>query len=307
MASHGAVPPKLSKSGAVYIEKQLYVFGGVYETKDGRIECSHEMYSFNEDTGFWTCLEQADLQPCARAGHSMVSSGSILYVVCGWRGQSNAPIYLNDVFAYDTISSLWSPVRTAGIAPVARAFAGAVCHRGQLYLFGGCNGTLAHNFRNDMMLLDLATFCWTICVPSTSPPLGRSHHGMCAFGGRLYVFGGVHLVAGKRTALADLHEFDPRTRTWTNPTDTAAIAPPPRAGHGMCASHGGVFIYGGAAEDQAAAAAVALDCLWVYNPVSRLWHKLENRSRPIPPLPPSPPPCSPRTAIGCVPGLCRPS
>ena len=239
------------------------------------------MYVFNESTGFWTCLAASDLQPCARAGHSMVAVGNIVYVLCGWRGKSSSPIYLNDIFAYDTVSSLWSPVRTAGISPVARAFAGVACHRGQLYLFGGCNGTLAHNFRNDLMLLDLTTFCWTICVPANSPPLGRSNHGMCAFGGRLYIFGGVHLVAGQRSMLADLHEFDPTTRNWSAPAIPDSPAPPPRASHGMCAVHGAVFIYGGTDEGETAALPV-LDCLWAYNPVSRLWHQLENGSAAAP-------------------------
>jgi N-acetylneuraminic acid mutarotase len=223
----------------------------------------------------------------------MVSVGSIVYVLCGWRGKSSSPIYLNDIFSFDTIASLWSPVRTAGISPVARAYAGAACHKSHLFLFGGCNGNLAHNFRNDLMHLDLTTFCWTICVPSTTPPLGRSNHGMCAFGGRLYIFGGVHLVGGKRTMLSDLHEFDPHTRAWSMPSSPDSPTPPPRASHGMAALHGAVFIYGGMDENETAP---VLDCLWAYNPVSRLWHSLENRSAPHPPPTPSHPTCCQPTA-----------
>jgi hypothetical protein len=216
----------------------------------------------------------------------MVAAGTSLYILCGWRGQHNAPVYLSDVFVYETVSSLWSPVRTAGIPPVARAYAGAACHRGQLYMFGGCNGTLASNYRNDLMLLDLSTFCWTICVPSTSPPLGRAHHSMCAFGGRLFVFGGAHLAGGKRTPLADLCVFDPGPRAWSAPADPAGPGPPARCGHGMCAAHGAVFVYGGATEGDEGG---VLGCLWAFNPVSRRWHLLPSRSAPARRLARAPP------------------
>jgi hypothetical protein len=59
-----------------------------------------------------------------------------------------------------------------GPTPVGRVHAAACFFRGNIYLFGGCNGAVASSFRNDLMILDLESLNWMICVPTTPLPAG---------------------------------------------------------------------------------------------------------------------------------------
>jgi hypothetical protein len=44
-------------------------------------------------------------------------------------------------------------------------------------------------YRRDLMVLNLRTLNWTELTPASPPPSGRSHLGMCAYDGKLFVFG----------------------------------------------------------------------------------------------------------------------
>ena len=181
---------------------------------------SHDLHVLDLDTGFWEQQRTSPMQPCARAGHNMVVSGSSLYIMCGWTWQDDDTLYLGDTFVYSTKDDLWSPIHAAGTPPVGRAHAAASYFREQIFLFGGCNGTTAASYRRDMMVLNLRTLNWTEMQPNSAPPSGRSQLGMCAYNGQLYVFGGHHLQAGKKKALGDLQVFDIKDRTWTLVSDS---------------------------------------------------------------------------------------
>ena len=70
----GCPPAGVTESSAVAIKDTVYVFGGSYEAADGSgVVFSSDLHAYNIDTGFWTKRKSAPLQPCARAGHSMVA------------------------------------------------------------------------------------------------------------------------------------------------------------------------------------------------------------------------------------------
>lgn len=100
----------------------LYVFGGSYDAEDGSgVAFSSDLHAYDIETGFWTRKLPSPLQPCARAGHCMISVGSSFYVICGRTTIDDETTFLADVFVYDTWDKIWSPVRTAGPNPVSEA------------------------------------------------------------------------------------------------------------------------------------------------------------------------------------------
>ena len=48
---------------------------------------------------------------------------------------------------------------------------------------------MIYMYRRDLMVLNLRTLNWTELTPASPPPSGRSHLGMCAYDGKLFVFG----------------------------------------------------------------------------------------------------------------------
>lgn len=91
--------------------------------------------------------------------------------------------------------------------PPARSYAGCAVFKGDIYVFGGCNGSLASNFRNDMWVYETRDNYWQrVLLPQDAvPPPGRSQHAMAQYGGVLYVFGGNNKVSGKRNLLCDFY------------------------------------------------------------------------------------------------------
>ena len=69
---------------------------------------------------------------------------------------------------------MWSPVHATGTPPVGRAHASAAYFREQIFVFGGCNGTVASNYRRDLVVLNLRTLNWTEVLPASPAPMGRS-------------------------------------------------------------------------------------------------------------------------------------
>eukprot|EP00282_Hemiselmis_andersenii_P035885 CAMPEP_0169427938 /NCGR_PEP_ID=MMETSP1042-20121227/1054_1 /TAXON_ID=464988 /ORGANISM="Hemiselmis andersenii, Strain CCMP1180" /LENGTH=1434 /DNA_ID=CAMNT_0009538063 /DNA_START=72 /DNA_END=4372 /DNA_ORIENTATION=+ len=281
LPENGSAPVGVSGSAAVTIQETLYVFGGSYEAEDGSgLVFSSDLHAYDTETGFWTKKMPSKLQACARSGHCMVAVGSSLYIICGRTLMDEDTVFLGDVFVYDTIDQIWSPVRTAGPNPVGRAHATACYLRGSIYLFGGCNGTVASSYRNDLMILNLESLTWTKCEPTTRDrPVGRAQHTMVSSGGLLYVFGGGNLRHGNKNALGDLQAFDPVERKWTVVTSeesTDTTPPEPRWGHCMCEVRLGLFIFAGVGPAGAEGEERFFDSLWVFNTVSKSWYKLSS-------------------------------
>ena len=207
----------------------------------------------------------------------MVVAGSSIYILCGWTWHNDDTLYLGDTFVYSTKDDMWTPIHATGTPPIGRAHACASYFREQIFLFGGCNGTIAANFRRDLMVLNLRTLNWTEMQPETPAPAGRSHMAMCPYNGQLYVFGGHNLQGGKKRALGDLQVFDIKDRTWTLLSDSDfGQGPSARSWHSMVTCRHGIFLFGGAGE--ATSAVPFFDALWVFNPVSKGWHNLSRRS-----------------------------
>ena len=129
--------------------------------------------------------------------------------------RDNKSYFLNDVHIFDPLARTWMKVETVGTPP-ARAYAAVAIYKTKLVMFGGCNGTLATHFRNDLWALDTEHRTWSrINVGADQAlPVGRAQHSMVHYGGTLYVFGGSNKRGGKRHLLADLYAFDLAKSKW---------------------------------------------------------------------------------------------
>jgi hypothetical protein len=52
-------------------------------------------------------------------------------------------------------------MQVGGEAPPPRAYAATAVYKTKILVFGGCNGTLASHFRNDLWALDIHLNTWT--------------------------------------------------------------------------------------------------------------------------------------------------
>jgi hypothetical protein len=229
----------------------------------------------------------------------------------GWFVHDNKSYFLNDVHTFDPLARTWMKVETIGEIPPARAYAAMAIYKTKLVMFGGCNGTLATHFRNDLWALDTEHRTWSrINVGADQVlPVGRAQHSMVHYGGTLYVFGGNNKRGGKRHLLADLYAFDLAKSKWVLLNDghgggecgnryvdvcqlvsfspslvsfpasfdvveccTSGEAPSKRSGHSMVLQNGGLFVFGGGGLEDGADG--FYDSLWVFDTAARHWSLL---------------------------------
>jgi len=287
----GEGPTPRSGHAAAAMGRRMYVCGGLAE--DGGVrEYLMDMFRLDLSSLLWTRITVPDRQdgeegymPEGRAGHNLVAVGqgkSELWMLNGWFVHDNKSYFLNDVHVFDPLKRTWSKEETVGEAPAARAYAAVAIYRDKLVMFGGCNGTLASHFRNDLWALDLEYRTWSrIHVGADQVlPAGRAQHAMVHYGGTLYVFGGNNKRAGKRHLLCDLYAFDLAKSKWILLNDghgggeagSNGEAPSKRSGHSMVLQNGGLFVFGGGGLEGGADG--FYDSLWVFDTAARNWSLL---------------------------------
>lgn len=111
----------------------------------------------------------------------------------------------------------WSARSSASAPPPRVGHAQAVVRDRYVYVFGGRSGVdWGETTLGDLWRLDAETMEWTELAPppkaTASWPAPRSFHVLVGVGDSLYLFGG----CGEDGRLADLHEYDTRTETWTD-------------------------------------------------------------------------------------------
>jgi len=286
-APGGARPHARSGHAMAAVGRRVYVFGGLVE-EEGRRDYRNDTHVLDVNTGTWSEVvpkhHSVDDEPLPepRAGHSMVvveAGRNVIWMLFGWAVEGNHSAYFGDVHRFDPIEGEWHGVEpSAGPRPDGRGYAAAATLRSDIYVFGGCSGALASSFRNDMWKFDTAAGAWSkIVLPAHSdPPPGRSQHAMVQYGGTLYIFGGNNKRGGRRHLLGDLVAFDPFKLTYREITDgSSGEGPSRRSGHTMCVLTGGIFVFGGAGDEESTQTGGTVhnffDALWVFDTPSQRW------------------------------------
>jgi N-acetylneuraminic acid mutarotase len=130
----------------------------------------------------------------------------------------------------------------------------------RLYIYGGYAGALL----SDLWQYDTSTGVWTELAASSLPG-GRAGHGICAVGGKLYLFGG-QTDSG---AGADLWEYDILTGSWTELYTTASSPIVYRIDFAYAAIGQYIYIYGGYYNTN-----MPLADMWEYDTVADAWREV---------------------------------
>lgn len=137
--------------------------------------------------------------------------------------------YLASVFMFDFETRQW--VSKPSLS-TANAYCIAVVLDGKIFLTGGYDG---HQTHSRVECYDPSCDSWTSITPMLS---ARSLHASCAFGGKLFVFGGLEAPTSAEC-------YDPATGQWTE----LAPMPEPRIAHGCAVWEDSILVCGGSFDD----------------------------------------------------------
>jgi N-acetylneuraminic acid mutarotase len=149
---------------------------------------------------------------------------------------------LNDLYAFDTTTGLWSQLVHTGISPPARAghSATSLGVPAHMLVFGGANSSRRFN---DVQLFDTADNHWTKPATRGQPPSPRYYHCACLTRGSLLIVGG----NDGNACLADVHALNTESWAWSRPV-TNGPPPSPRCGSSATLVNKLLFVLGGVGD-----------------------------------------------------------
>lgn len=208
--------------------------------------------------------------PCARAGHGLVSFCNRLYLFGGFsdcyqdgfvdtypamhepslRVPSITGPHFNSVHEYSFETKSWKELHPRAAdhqmvtIPKPRRHASLVVHGCSLFVYGGfdaCDKVL-----DDMWEFNIQRSCWskveyTARDDDPPPPPGRAEHTAIVYLNRMFIFGGYD---GRRK-LNDTYIFDFATKTWSSPRLATHNAPSRRCKHTAILYNKSMYVLGG--------------------------------------------------------------
>eukprot|EP00640_Fibrocapsa_japonica_P003083 CAMPEP_0113941896 /NCGR_PEP_ID=MMETSP1339-20121228/7726_1 /TAXON_ID=94617 /ORGANISM="Fibrocapsa japonica" /LENGTH=335 /DNA_ID=CAMNT_0000946179 /DNA_START=206 /DNA_END=1213 /DNA_ORIENTATION=+ /assembly_acc=CAM_ASM_000762 len=164
-------------------------------------------------------------------------------------GGSSGKCYSNEVFKFDVDTLQYEQLKTKGTAPYARYKHQANIVGNKMFIFGGGN-YLPSTKNIDVFCLDFETLRWNKVNALGQEPQARVAHTtvMDEISNKIYLWGGFNTSLNR---LQDFFCFDIITSTWTalHCNKTSSYCPSPRAFHASCIYGDGIFIFGGANEE----------------------------------------------------------
>ena len=253
--------PTLQRARAGHAAGHL---AGVLTVFEGDVQPTLEV--LDAATGAWR-LDESVVGARAPGGYSGMSQGRSFAASAAWRtdfwligGSYDAGIY-DDMVQFKTLDTFGTQPQLLYPA-VQGATAGIVGER--LIVAGGLDaGSVVQKATQVFMLPDLDTSA------GAELPLAVAGASSVAVGGRLWVFGGYELEAGRPVARAAVQVYDPVKDTWLRDGGgTGAPAPLPVARHSAAAAElgGKVYLVGGLGPDGKPVAQVD-----VLDPVAGTW------------------------------------
>jgi N-acetylneuraminic acid mutarotase len=229
----------------------------------------------------WRKLATSGVGPGERSSPAVVSLGSSIFLFGGVRDDFSAAsdVFLDDLYRFDTRTNQWEAIVVSGARPPARAFAGAVAHRGRgwMAVVGGAHyGPFFSDFIgfDDLWAFDPAARAWHQILPKNRGPIGRSAPSVWIEGDRLYVFGG---VTSDFATLNDLWSYDFRSNRWKQLSPNGAPAAPPSRHEAMAGERpidGRLLLYGGEHFDPATGFSILND-VWEYDLSCGRWREVK--------------------------------
>ena len=208
-----------------------YGFGGTTYTPSQTQSYSSQFYEFNS-SGWLTPPYAKNPSFRAYAAFSGTSQTALLFG--GLSKPTSAPAaatqdtwVLQASTSGSGLSFTWTQVTPSGTPPTARYGASIVTVGSSIYLFGGTDGTTAHNdvWKATISTSPSVSVTWTQVTPSGTPPTARYGSAISTDGGtNIYIFGGTN----GSTISSDVWKFTTSTSSWSQLTSTSNPAPPAR-------------------------------------------------------------------------------
>lgn len=243
LAPVGDIPPARAEHAVAYDSgnASVVLFGGW--DKDGIT--FNDTWEFDSTLDTWVQVPPGETLPAARAQHQMVYDPTTRQVILFGGVLKEYGPQLNDTWAYDPATQIWTELKPEGSVPSLRSsFAMAYdSDNERVILFGGwSNDTSAH--LNDTWAYDPATNTWNNLEPVGDVPSMRGSHSMAydPVQKKIVLFGGMDADA----YLNDTWVYDFATNTWTGITPVADV-PTMRSGHRMTydPTSGTIVLFGG--------------------------------------------------------------
>jgi hypothetical protein len=238
------MPPRRTQATMAPLDGQLVLTGGTTLSSTG-------------DVWIWSGEDWRDATPAtppvARYGGGLVAWNGGLLLSGGLPVEPGAPLD-----TWTLAGTTWTDLAGSGIAAGYGVAMGTL--NGQVFAFGGENDSF--NPTAQTRLWD--GVAWTALAPAHSPP-ARRRGSMCAFGGKLVLFGGDQIggASGTWESMQDTWLFDGTDWTQAMPSS----APPARSMGGYACTSAGVVMFGGSAF-----AVRLFDDTWVWDGTS--WTQL---------------------------------
>ncbi|KAH9507206.1 Kelch domain-containing protein 2 [Bulinus truncatus] len=195
-----SISPRDKSSCWVY-RSRIYCFGGfgskpskyLWDNENDKFTLepmnfrgwNDQVLYFDTDQMEWVLVACKGPKPKGRAAHTTVCINSIVYLF-GGRHKSKR---MNDLHCFNLETHTWSGTKYCkGNQPIGRSWHSmtAISHS-ELIIYGGFSND--NEPLDDMWLLDVDCFCWTLVKPSTGHP--RLWHSACMnMHGEVLIFGG---------------------------------------------------------------------------------------------------------------------
>lgn len=229
---------------------------------------------------------QATVEPSPRYGHTMVTISGTVYLFGGTnitptQGTLSGPLHpagdlLNDLWCYK--NQEWKKIEPTGTGPSPRHSHAAAVLDGLMYVYGGTDGT---NVFNEMWEYDPVADQWTQ-KPWTGPyNAPQVYENTLASGGDssnyLYLYGGRDQNGNLRTA-----SYRYNVKTGEASSVWVPNNPGVRAGASTVEYEGKVYLFGGIGGEPP----TYQNDVWVFDPQSGQWTKLEPQRDPDHGFPP---------------------
>ncbi|XP_043088341.1 kelch domain-containing protein 1 isoform X2 [Puntigrus tetrazona] len=251
-------------------------------------------------------MERSEEQPVARerSGHTAAADGQYLYVWGGYVSVADHEVFLpnDEIWLYDLESGLWERRDMFGEIPPAMSGSCGCIVNEELIIFGGCCDDGQTNEHFSVSLQEEKLSWRKARLRSGSLPSPRDKLSCWVHNGRIIYFGGYghkllsefndpnRFIVDEASWAEDIfwgwnnevHEFDPKRSSWTEP-QTFGRAPAPRAAHASATIGSKGYVCGGRIKETRTNDLFCLDLnSWTWTeivgfgsaPVGRSWHTL---------------------------------
>jgi N-acetylneuraminic acid mutarotase len=228
------LPDMRSHMACGAVGDQVAVVGGVTRSASGETAFCPESWVYDLKTDAWSALPRLP-RPLAFAASAVV--GRRLYIVGGSDGKRS----LADTIILTRLGRRWEWLRGPAL-PAPRVHAVAVSVGTRIFVIGGAaDGELKGDLFRDVLVFDVSRPDLGWQSRRALPGAGRADSAAVAYGGKVYLFGGLERRSDGTRPCDDALVYDPAGDRWKRLPDV------PCAGAGWrAASLGGpIFLMGG--------------------------------------------------------------